>query len=281
MLIESQTKFRLTIPFSPDETEIAEHRDETYDRWRDHSPVLWANGLQRTGGWLIISYDACKFVAKEDSKFSKEIFRSAQDDRIPEDVRSWLQLSETDLFFRDDPEHARLRGLLSGEFNRESVEKLRPKVNGICDQIIPELQKRGEFDVVHDFAWPVASVILTDLIGVNSQDAWRFPAWSLDRQHFLPLMAPPQMMQYTTKSVAETDAFLGRMLRYRRRHPTDDLITRLVRKIDAGYAATEEELIGTLRILGFAGFETTRDLLSAAILALLQHPTERMQLISD
>lgn len=279
-MTKNDTKLRLTIPYLADETAIAEHREATYDQWRTRGPLLWADELRGIGGWLVTSYDACKFVAKEDSKLSKEFFRFV-DTHAPEDVISFLKYSENDLFTRDDPTHARIRGLLAGEFNRDTQEKLRLQVNSVCDQLIPELQKRGEFDAVHDFAWHIASVILTDFIGFDPKDAWRFAAWSLDRQHFLPLLAPPYMIRHGGKSLAETDAFLRRIIGYRRRYPTDDLISVLVRKKDVGYDVSEDELLGTIRILGFAGYETTRDLLSGAILALLQHPIERDQLASN
>jgi cytochrome P450 len=193
----------------------------------------------------------------------------------PSDARPFL--------FREPPDHTRLRGLVQKAFTPRMVDTLRPRVHEICDQLLDEALARGEMDAVADFAYPLPVRIICEMLGVPAEDQQRFSDWS----GVLARGLDPETAVSETQRRAQGDAGLAfteyffALLAERRRSPGDELLSRLVVAEEAGDQLSEGELLSTAILLLVAGHETTVNLLSGGLLALLEQPDQLTLLRRD
>jgi cytochrome P450 len=181
---------------------------------------------------------------------------------------------------RDPPDHTRLRKLVSKAFTPRALERLRPRVEELADTLLTALARRGEFDVIRDFAVPFPVTIIAEMLGIPSRDFATFKRWSDHLVGFLdPLASPgPKVLRRT---VDEFAGYMAALAEARRREPADDLLTALVQAEEQGQHLSEQELQGTLALLLAAGNETTTNLIGNGLLALLRHPDQLARLRED
>ncbi|GAA2100730.1 cytochrome P450 [Streptomyces albiaxialis] len=167
-----------------------------------------------------------------------------------------------------DPEdHTRLRRLVTRAFTPRRIAKLRPRVQGITDELVdalPARAERGAVDLVEHFAYPLSITVICELLGVPVQDRPLWRAWSED----IASMDPKRM----NSMLADVSAYVDDLARERRARPADDLVTGLVqaRDEDSG-RLSDTELITMVLTLMVAGHETTAHLIGNGITALLTH----------
>src|SRR5256712_9050353 len=78
----------------------------------------------------------------------------------------------------DPPDHTRLRRLVSKAFTPRAVENLRPRIQEIVDYVLAEAGDRGEFEIIHDLAYPLPVIVIAEMLGVPPEDRHRFKEWS-------------------------------------------------------------------------------------------------------
>ena len=78
----------------------------------------------------------------------------------------------------DDPDHKRLRGLVSQAFNQRSVEAWRPRIGAIAEALLDALANRDLFDVIAEYAAPLPIVVIAEMLGVDPGDMAQFKRWS-------------------------------------------------------------------------------------------------------
>ncbi len=78
----------------------------------------------------------------------------------------------------DDPDHRCLRGLVSKAFTPKYIQGLRPQIQHIADELLDRVQAQGQMDLVHDFAYPLPIVIISDMVGIPPHDGARIRQWS-------------------------------------------------------------------------------------------------------
>jgi cytochrome P450 PksS len=176
----------------------------------------------------------------------------------------------------DPPDHTRLRALVSKAFTPRVVERLRERIQNVCDELLDSAAADGRTELVRGFALPLPLTIIADLLGIPPQDRPRFNSWSRSVAAFSSgavrdmLRAQPSLwllVRYFRKLVA-----------LRRAEPRDDFVTALVQAEEAGDKLSEDELVAMIGLLLMAGYETTVNLIASGALALIQHPQQRDRL---
>jgi cytochrome P450 len=176
----------------------------------------------------------------------------------------------------DEPDHRRLRGLVSKVFTPAYVAGLRPRIQEIASELLDRVQDRGRMDVVEDYALPLPINVISEMLGVPRADRAQVRVWSgalavaLGRRDEGIVAHMRAFGEYTARLVAE-----------RRRRPADDLISELVAIEEAGDRLSEPELLAMITLLIFAGHETTSNLISTGTLVLLDHPDQLAGLAAD
>jgi cytochrome P450 len=276
-----------------------------YEQLRNHDPIHWDEEL---GFWVLSHYTDIDTLYTDD-RFSRAqgLMRGFQ--RLSESERQIVEpvyhsFSKT-VFYADPPYHTHLRGLMNHAFTPRRVERLRPYIQTIVDELLQSARNRGgTVDVIRDLAYPLPVMVIAELLGLPAGDRDRFKKWSDDLFAILGTVRhkPTELLERAAQSLNEMTDYVKDLSRKRRASPQDDLLTallavteeedvacphphgssaphatgELMRERDASSTLTEEELVSNINILLSTGHETTTHLIGNGLLALLQHP-EQMQ----
>lgn len=186
----------------------------------------------------------------------------------------WMARSPLD---HDGEDHRRWRALMSRTFTPRSVERLRPALAAMTDELIDRFVDRGECEVMGAVADVLPSWGLGELIGVPEADRDRFCTLANTIGLGFNAVTLPQRIGEVDVALDELLAYTGALVERRRREPLDDLVSRLAAVIDDPAAAdggppwTSEEIASFVAGLVFAGHETTRNQLGLMIWVLSSH----------
>ena len=236
-------------------------------------------GLQRApdgDGWVAASHAAVQTVLREpgwsnDHRNATGHAEYQAEHGIPEAADELLGKV---LVFMDAPDHTRLRGLVSKAFTPRSVERLRPRISGLTEELLAPLRDAGRFDVINDFAFPLPVTVICELLGVPAEDRELFRQQTRDMAVILDWNVTPEQFGGAAGAALNFAAYLVPLFEQRRREPSDDLISALVAAEEAGDRLGADELLTTVVLLLTAGHETTMNLIGNGLLALLQNPDQ-------
>jgi cytochrome P450 len=188
------------------------------------------------------------------------------------------------IIFMDPPRHTRYRNLVSKAFTPRSMAEIEPEVLRIALAHLDALADRKRFDVVEEFTARLPMDVISALLGIPETDRREVQRKSnamLHREPGNPLPTPQaiassrDLMDYISGQIAE-----------RRKHPRDDLITRLTEvevADERGEFARLDD--GDIRmffvLLATAGNETVMKLLATALHELWRNPEQRSVLTSE
>ncbi|MFD0685830.1 cytochrome P450 [Actinomadura fibrosa] len=231
-----------------------------------HYRALAAGGrLRRTavGLWVTTSYELCERVLR-DPRFGHRPQNGGLWREAPVRRRSFLTL--------DPPDHTRLRRLVSKAFTPRLVERLRPRIEALVDELLGGAS--GETDLIAALAYPLPVIVISEMLGVPARDRDLFRGWSdsLARGLDPDFLLPDAEITRRDEARAEFAAYFRELAALRRAEPRDDLLSALVGVSDGGDVLTEEELLATCVLLLVAGHETTVNLIGNGALALLRAP---------
>lgn len=185
--------------------------------------------------------------------------------------------------FRDPPDHTRLRGLVSQAFTPRMVEGLRPRTEEIVTELVDRALEAGGMDAVAEFSYPLPVRIICDMLGVPAGDQERFQGWSAALARGLDpefLLTDEVRMERAGALLSFAEYFFA-LVAERRASPGPDLLSQLTLAEQEGDRLSEGELLSTAILLLVAGHETTVNLISGGLLALLSHPDQLGRLRAD
>jgi cytochrome P450 len=222
--------------------------------------------------WLVTRYDDAVIVLR-DPRISKNI-----SSKMAFVLRFARPLADH-MLNHDPPDHTRLRTLVSQAFTPRRIEQFRARIQNLCDELLAAARP-GDFDLVRDYALPIPLTVISEMLGIPTEDRHRFHRLT---RRSLAIGAPTRIMD-----VPIALPYVWLLMRYfhklfaeRRANPKDDLITAMVQAEDSGDHLTEDELMGMAILLLFAGYDTTVNLIGSGALALLEHPQQRALFVED
>jgi cytochrome P450 len=250
-----------------------------YQRLREENPIHPGP----IGGLVLTRHADCLHVLRHPAASSDErkgdLFRAMEEagevDRELADNRPFL--------FLDPPDHTRLRRLVTKAFTPRTVERLRPRVQALVDELLDAVVPTGSIELIEDLAYPLPVQVISELLGVPPEDHERFKGWSRDLARGLDpdFILPPEVLERRKEAIDAFSAYFLELIAERRRAPQDDLLSALVAAEDEGDRLTEQELLSTCTLLLVAGHETTVNLIANGALALLRHPDQLRRLRED
>jgi cytochrome P450 len=179
---------------------------------------------------------------------------------------------------RDPPDHTRLRKLVSKAFTRRSVQALRPRITELVDGMLADLSRAGQADLVETLAFPLPFTVIAEMLGTPPADHERIRELSGTLVRSLEPTNDPELAAAIQAADAELSAIAGDMIAWKRKNPSDDLLTALINAEDNGDVLGDDELIAQTLLLYIAGHETTVNLLAGGTLALLRNPAQLQRL---
>jgi cytochrome P450 len=163
--------------------------------------------------------------------------------------------------------------MLTPEFTIRRMKRLEPRIVEIVDAQLDAMAEAGPpVDLVENFALPIPSLVICELLGVPYDDRGDFQRRSVRQLDFsIPI---PERIELQR----EARAYMTTLVARARRQPGEDILGMLVR--EHGDELTDDELIGVAGLLLLAGHETTSNMLGLGTLALLRHP-EQLAAVRD
>lgn len=177
----------------------------------------------------------------------------------------------------DEPDHRRLRSLVSKAFTPRYIQSLRPGIQQIADDLLDQVQEQGRMDLVNAYAFPLPITVISTMLGVPAEGRALIRAWS-------ELFSGGGGVRRDSSSLLITESFakyLRQLIAEKRAQPQDDLISQLVQIEEAGDRLSEGELVSMIALLVFAGHETTSNLIGNGMLTLFDHPAQLQRLKDD
>lgn len=225
---------------------------------RTSAPVTKVSLPFGMDAWVVTGYEESKAVLGSAGGFSTDFAHLAGNAGIAADQ------SPGGLGFSDPPVHTRLRRILTPEFTMRRLRRLAPRIEAIVEERLDAMgSARGPVDLVHEFALPVPSLTICELLGVPYGDRHDFQQLAMDRfDLFGGTTAPFGAMS------ASLDYF-REVVKAQRRNPGDGLLGMIVR--EHGDSVDDEELAGLADGVLTGGFETTASTIALGSLVLLQN----------
>ncbi|QGQ45891.1 cytochrome P450 [Metabacillus sediminilitoris] len=267
-----KTDVNQTISHSLISTEFFQNPYPFYEELRSIHSICWGN-LVKNPGWYVTGYDEAITILK-DTRFQNRI-------PLPQTSKKYECLKNIQhdmMLFKNQPDHKRLRFMVSNVFTPRMVEYLRPFIHETVNDLLHQFQHKKSMDVVSDFAFPLASLIIAKIIGVPQEERYQFKKWSADLIQTIDFTRSRTTLDNGNEmTIILRDYFKG-LIKKRKNSPEEDLISLLIKAEQIGDRLTDEEVIATCILLVIAGHETTVNLISNSILTLLNHPQQLMEL---
>jgi cytochrome P450 len=220
-------------------------------------------------GWLVTSHELVRAVLA-DSRFSS---RSELHHSPLREFTEMRPAAEPGMFIgMDPPRHTDYRKLLTGQFTVRRMNQLSARIEEIVADHLKAMREHGSpIDLVPNFALPIPSLVICELLGVPYDERERFQH---DTVAALKLTSSMEEMQAAFMRIQD---FVLDLVGRKRKEPGDDMLSGLMANGDL----TDEELSNVGVLLLVAGHETTANMLGLGTLALLRNPDQLALLKAD
>jgi cholest-4-en-3-one 26-monooxygenase len=260
---------------------------EMFEVLREKAPVFWheepdltgaenAGVVQGKGFWTVTRYPDVVTVNRDNDTYSSAIGTALIMDLAAEQLEQQRMM----MLNMDPPMHTRYRLLVNKGFTPRTVAKLEERMHEVTNAILDRVCENGECDFVVDVAAELPLQVIAEIMGVPQEDRHKVFDWSnrmvgsQDPEYHhdteAAMMASMELFDYAHKLAVE-----------KRLNPHDDIISILLQAEIDNDRLSEIEFDLFFMLLAVAGNETTRNLISHGMLALIEHPDERARLLAD
>jgi len=237
-----------------------------YEQLRAHGAVVRV----RPGLTVVVGYAECD-AALRDGRL--RVQDGASYDAIYPDWREHPALRGyiDSMLYRNPPDHARMRRLVSGGFTPRRVNALRPAIEQMTDRLLDRLAEAGEdatVDFIAEFASRLPIAVISALLGVPEQDQAWFRRIAADVTIALEGITNQAALTVADVAMQDLSEYFLALIERRRPEPADDVVSALVHS--PAERLSEQELVANMMLLLTAGFETTSFLLGHCLLLALR-----------
>ena len=240
----------------------------------------WARGIDLTGQpvpW-ILGWEQTR-EALTDPGLSSQSF---PDNAIANGLSPRTAFQIAPLFSLHGDDHRHLRSVLSTAFTPRRVERLRPKARATAERLADGIESNGgSCEFVAAFAEPLPPEVFATLFGLPVEDRDRLAEWAETIGAGFALTMTPEQVVAVEQAAAEMRAYSHERITLARESPGDDLVTHLLEAEVDGRRLTDDEVIAMITGFVFAGAETTRRQLTAAMQVFADHPDQWNRLADE
>lgn len=252
------------------------HPHEHFDMLRHAEPVHHDTTLGR----IVLTRAADVAAVLKDRGLSVDNRKAAPDSIVQRLMTAEDRDAPRSMLSLDDPDHARLRRLVTHAFNARAIEGMRPHIAVVADALLDAVEDAAQFDLIEDYAAPLPIIVIAEMLGVGAADRADFRRWSKGLANVFSPLRTPEHLAGIKRNADELSAYFDRAIAERRAVPRDDLISALIAVEDNGDRLSTQEIITMCNLLLLAGNLTTTDLIGNTVLALLRNPEQRAKVIA-
>ncbi|SFB15837.1 hypothetical protein SAMN04488072_108121 [Lentibacillus halodurans] len=234
-----------------------------YKEMLNDTPVYFD---EKTNTWNVFKYKDVKQILTNHEIFSVEGPRTSisvgannEEGTIPDNTNIMV----------DPPEHQKRRSLLSAAFTPRSLKNWQPRIQQIATELIDDIQKNSTVDIVQALAGPLPSMVITALFGVPVEDRSQF-------KHWVDILFQPydkenqeEIERRKQEAAKEYYQYLYPIVVEKRSHPSEDILSDLIKAEVDGEKFTDDEIVRVSMFLLGAGVETTSHALANTFYSLL------------
>jgi cytochrome P450 len=251
----------------------AGHPHAQYDWLRANDPVHFQEEPSGPGYWAITRYQDVYDVDRNFQAFSSEPTIMIQDPLAEGGGFGPYKM----MLMMDPPQHTAFRKLIRQEFTVPVSATRKPRMQQLAQQIVDAVIERGECDFVGAVAGEMPSYVIAELMGMPLDDGREL--YKLTEAIHTTAGGSPspeggaavfKMFEYGRKLIEE-----------KRARPKDDLATKLLQAEVDGKKLDDIEFLLFFLLLIDAGGDTTRNLLSGGLIAMLENPAQLDWLMAD
>jgi cytochrome P450 len=263
----------------------AVHRPNDYHRrLREISPVYWN---ARWNGWVLTGYDEVMGGFRDHRRLSSDRFAGPFGDELrraaaTSGAEQLLAFLAKFFVWKDQPYHTRVRALANKAFTPRSVERLRPRVAALVQDLAGSLEDEDGVDFLGGFAFQVPVIVIAEYLGVPAAAQEDVRAWSEDLGAVIFVRGQDtERMRRGEAAMAGLVELFRPLVRARRERPQDDLLSGMLHAEVDGDLLSEDEVVADAILMMFAGHETTMNLIANALVAFAEYPDQWTRLRAE
>src|SRR5579884_475580 len=217
-----------------------------YTYLRENDPVHWN---QIFNCYMLTRYDDVHMVFSDHRRFSSDIWSDTVEFMTEMGVTESLEYLQRIVPFlaynlqgMDPPGHTRQRTLMMKTFTPRSLEAFRPTIQTLVDELIDARLAEGNMDVVADLAYPLPSNVILDLLGIprSGRPYIKASAEAINQFVATIFFYGPEIWHRLAGVFTEVTAYLKSLIAEQRKHPGDDLLTKMVQAEENGDMLSED-----------------------------------------
>lgn len=244
-----------------------------YEQLRDKEPISRVTLQDGSTAWLLTRHPDIRTVLS-----SPAVSADRKQPGFPATVSNIAAFAQKGfLLSMDAPEHAMHRKLVTNEFTAHRIRSLRPRIQEIVDEHIDRIleEPSRQVDLVQSLALPVPSLVICELLGVPYETRGVF------QSHAEILLNRATSADQRAASFGALRTFFGELVTRKAEEAGDDLLGRLIVKYREQDAFDHEVMTGFVMLLLLAGHETSANMISLGVAALLDDEAQLARFKAD
>jgi unspecific monooxygenase len=231
-----------------------------------YEAYAWLHGKSSTffwedyGFWCFGGFDDVSRLLR-DRRFGRQSPSGIPDSRgIGQDrthLKSFDMVEANSMLELEPPVHTRLRTLVNRAFVSRQVERLRPRVEALANELIDRFESGRAIDLLPAFAAPLPITIIAEMLGVPVGMGPQLLDWSHQMVAMYMHGRTRETEETANRAAREFSDFLRGYVAERRKKPGDDLLSLLISAQEDGQKLSEDELVSSTILLLNAGHEAT------------------------
>ena len=267
-LLSEFVRFPMTLPVDLTSQDFFRDPAATVRRLREVGSVVEVKFPLLGRIWMTTTQEMASRALKDG-----KLFTLRRDDGAPAGLRWWmpriLRVFANNMLTTDEPDHARLRGLVDEAFRRRAVLDMEPRIRAIADELAGSLFEQGSpADLVIRYARQLPLWVICELLGLPLADRPKFIAWAGRATSITGVLG----LLRAAPALAAMRRYVERHLEQVGRVGGEGLIAELVRVEKEGARLSRDEVVAMVFLLLVAGHETTTHLISGSVFELAKNP---------
>ncbi|SON63558.1 Polyketide biosynthesis cytochrome P450 PksS [Mycobacterium simulans] len=262
---------RIDHPMTVGTEEFNADQHRYYDWMRRNAPVYRGRLALRPPDqevYFVSRYQDCLDLVT-DPRIRRVLDGVAEDESsvVPNAIRI---LTAGTMVYQDDPEHMRLRKLVSRPFTPRAIARLRNRIEGVTRAVLDALEPGLGIDLQQAYALPIPTAVISNVVGIPEPDRPRFYT-------YIDLLFEVMLSGGVDSAAARMDDFvdyLTNLVERRRADPGADLITGLIQANEDGESLSDNEIVAMVFLLITGDYQTTPNLITNGVATLLAHPDQ-------
>ncbi|MFL5348247.1 MAG: cytochrome P450 [Hyalangium sp.] len=244
-----------------------------YEKLRAESPIAW---WAQNRAWLVSRYDDIIAVLRDTKRFTSDRneWELAAVAGTATQIPELAEMNRQSLLSVGNQDHVRLRKLISPALTPRAIERLRPDIQAIVDEILDSVRAKGTVNVVTDIADHIPARVIGSMLSMPKGREALFQRFTeAVVKTFIPALVRPEDLPGLRADIREGMVLIRETIEDRRRNPMEnDILTTLIQTEEQGDKLNTQELLSLVSGLIVGGFETTIHLIGFTVFHLLTQP---------